>query len=86
MKEVKNLSNNKTLRKTYFITQWVIMVDVGVKKLISRNYTYKNDFKYTVLINKAKRFNEKHVAKKYIEQNDIIGEILPVKYSLELEG
>jgi hypothetical protein len=76
--------DNKTLRKSYLITQWVVVVNTGVEKFISNKYARKHDFDYTVLINKALRFNEKYLAERFIEQNNITGKVLPIKYSLEL--
>ena len=79
------MSDNKTLRMSYSTTQWVIVViRDGVRKYVSLKYGQRHSFEYTVLLNKAKRFNEMHLAFRFMADNQIIGEVLPVEYSLNI--
>lgn len=79
------MSDNKTLRKAYETTLWVILSsNDGVKKYISTEYFHKHGFKFTVLLNKAFRFREHHLADRFIEENNIKGISVPISYNLKL--
>lgn len=78
------MSDNKTLRKSYNAEKWVILTNLdGVNKYVSQKFGRKHEYPYTVLLNKARRFDEKHLAERFVEVNGIVGcKVIPVKYSL----
>lgn len=65
----KEVLNNKVLRKQYENTFCVITIKAAgnIEKYIAKDYFRKNKFKYTVLLQKAWRFDSEEQATRFLQ-------------------
>lgn len=67
-----NTTNNRTLQRTHSVTKFVIVIwKDNCWKYISKNYGIKNNFDYSVKINKAMTFPTDSAAFNFIRYHDL---------------
>ena len=69
-----NISNNRTLQRENIVIKFVIIIwNDGCWKYISKNYGWKNNFNYSVKINKAMTFPTDSAAFNFVRYHNLEG-------------